>query len=169
MFSGPSLDYISRVSDRLYISGALNRALLEEASIMGISHVISVAKEHNDLPAIRQEPRLPLGFHWCKWEDDAEPKDIDDFLICWEWIQSQERSASLLSRIPPTFLVHCGAGANRAPLMATFMLAMWRRCHPDDAFRVVCERRRYTTSWEYLPNYRTSCIEAVSGVLSPVV
>ena len=106
---------ISRVCDWLYVSGAPSADDLLQLAGNGVALDIDCTAELNDaLPA--GMTRLKLG-----WADDGQPKPASAFLLALTSVGHQFATCSI-TPLAGT-LVHCAAGVNRAPTLATFLLA----------------------------------------------
>ena len=126
---------LSRICTWLWVSGAPSANDLVQLAQQGVTLDIDTTAECQDVlpPTMR---RIKLG-----WVDDGLPKPVADFSQA--LVQVGYQFVMLTNQRIAGVLVHCGAGVNRGPMMATFLLAAfsgtdsqatWQRviaAHPD--------------------------------------
>ena len=126
---------LSRICTWLWVSGAPSASDLAQLAQQGVTLDIDTTTECQDvLPASMRRIKL-------EWHDDGQPKPVADFEQA--LVQVGYQFVVLTGGRVPGVLVHCGAGVNRGPTMATFLLAAfsgtdsqtaWQRvlaAHPD--------------------------------------
>lgn len=150
----------SQITRRLWVGGGLAgpSEVAWLASQGGITHIISAAAELDD-----SKYGSGINFLHVPWHDDGTPKPVEDFTrgLGW-WLEALDSHLKEFGRLPGLY-VHCAAGHNRGPLMATFILAATAGIAADVAFSVIKAQRPVVTAFNQ-SDYRTSCLAALAAI-----
>jgi hypothetical protein len=130
----------------------------------GVTHVISVAAELDDNTL--NVPTGELEFLHIKWLDDGTPKPIEDFLQAIRWIVSESERKSAQGPNLPVLYVHCLAGVNRGPMLATAISSILTGIDPAVAWSYIHARRPQAQAWN-VPAYQQSIIAAWEAYHGP--
>lgn len=151
---------VSTVTARLMVGGGLAGAdEVEYLKAQGVTHIISVAEELDDGALCAA---TGLACYHVRWRDDGRAKDIPDFIQTLIWLLSQD-VAALSSGKQIGVFVHCAAGINRGPTMATFLLAALSGLPADRAWQMITDARPQAHGYE-VPAYRQSVQNALDQV-----
>lgn len=149
---------VSRVADWLLLGGNIagreHMAWLRE---QGVTHIISAACELSDRRLCDEHD---LRYFHLYWHDDRQPKSAGELSYLLMWL-SGEQAALVESGRPMRLYVHCAAGYNRGPLVATFLLAARCGLSADQAWERVKASRPGVTAFEQAV-YRESCEAALA-------
>lgn len=157
--SGPIPFNVSRITERLIVGGGIAGAdELAWLAQQGVTHVISAANGLND-SALGGASQSGLGFLYIPWDDDGLVKPVPDFWTAFAWVAAAEAQLAVLGKQVGLY-VHCAAGVNRGPLMATFILAALSGLPGDEAWKIVHGGRPQAAAFNNA-NYRQSCLSAL--------
>lgn len=154
-----SLAYgVSRVTDWLLLGGDIASAEhMGWLRDQGVTHIICAACELSDRKLCASHD---LRYYHLYWHDDRQPKSAGELCYLLTWL-SGEQAALLESGRPMRLYVHCAAGYNRGPLVATFLLAARCGLSTEQAWERVKASRPGVTAFEHAA-YRESCEEALA-------
>lgn len=151
---------VSRVADWLLLGGEIpgpeHMGWLRD---QGVTHIICAAVELNDR---RLCDAHDLRYFQLYWHDDRQPKSAGELNYLLVWL-SGEQSALVESGRTLRLYVHCAAGCNRGPLVATFLLAARCGLSSEQAWERVKASRPRATAFECLA-YRESCEAALTDL-----
>ncbi|HEX6797135.1 MAG TPA: dual specificity protein phosphatase [Ktedonobacterales bacterium] len=149
---------VSRVADWLLLGGHIpgpeHIGWLRE---QGVTHVICAACELSDRRLCDEHD---LRYYHLYWHDDRQPKSAGELCYLLTWL-SGEQAALVESGKPMRLYVHCAAGYNRGPLVATFLLAARCGLSAGQAWERVKASRPGVTAFEQAV-YRESCETALA-------
>ena len=151
---------VSRVTERLLVGGGLSGpdelAWLRDQ--VGVTHIISAAAELNDA-AIGGASQSGLGFLHIPWVDDGNAKPATDFWTAFACVAAAEAQLAQTNKQVGLY-IHCAAGCNRGPLLATFILAALSGLPADESWKTIKGGRPQATAFDNA-NYRQSCLSAL--------
>jgi len=147
----------TRITERLIVGGGI--AGPDEIAWLvsqGVTHLLSVAAELDDLSLARD---AGLSCKHIAWPDDGQAKPTADFLAAYDWLSHEDALRSASGRQVGLY-VHCAAGVNRGPLMATFLLAALSGLPPATVWTTFVKAQRTQAAGYDNPTYRQSCDDA---------
>lgn len=155
--------YADKVTDWLWIGGAITGPkMLASLVERGVTHVLSVADDHDDRPTCDPVGVIPLHIPWADdVPDDPQKKPVLDFLTALGWALSGDRSLSLQNARFCVY-IHCDSGKHRSALMATFLLAVLGGLSRRAAYDQVKAAHPAAKMWHLKP-YRHSLRRAMKA------
>jgi len=112
-FKSSSMD-MTWLTDRIAVGGGIwNAERMAEVSGAGVTHIINMQIEFDDMPLARPHGIAVL---WNAIDDDFQPKPVEVFE------RGVEFGQSALEEEESKLFIHCAAGVHRAPMMALALL-----------------------------------------------
>jgi protein-tyrosine phosphatase len=150
-------DDVSHVTEWLLVGGEIsNMEQMARLAAQGVTTVINVACEVSDRKLCE---RYSLGYYHLSWYDDQQTKSAREFLHVLGWVDDEEAKLTSEDRSLRLY-VHCQMGINRAPLIATFLLAARQGLSADEAWERIKASRPAAHSFEKSV-YREACLRAL--------
>lgn len=155
---------VARVTDWLLLGGEIpgpeHMGWLRE---QGVTHVICAAGELSDRQLCAEHD---LRYYQLYWHDDRQPKPTGELCYLVTWLAG-EQATLVESGRPLRLYVHCAAGCNRGPLVATFVLAARCGLSAEQAWERVKASRPSATAFECAA-YRESCEAALTELAQQI-
>lgn len=132
-----------------------------------VTHVISVARELDDTALCVPDE---MGFFHLDWDDDAQPKPLQDFLDLLDYAVDEDNQWLRESQTTlPRYYLHCAAGVNRGPMACVFLFAAVSGQSADEVWTLIKAQRPQVNGYQ-VPAYKQSvdaALAAVRGVEQP--
>lgn len=132
-------DMISKVTDTIFVGGAIHPEDLPRLREYGITHIIDAQIERDDAKWL---PANEFGYLWLPTNDDGRTKPL-------EWFEAAINFARRAVRDNPQakFYIHCGMGINRGPSLALAVLRDQTGLLQSEATRLLRQKRPEISDW----------------------
>ena len=151
-----------KVTERLIVgAGLVGVDEVRWLAQQGITHIISAAGELDDAPMVAASGTGIKTYH-LDWADNGLEKPPSDFIGALIWFLQAELQA-VTSGKQVGLYIHCAAGVNRGPTLATFFLAALSGLPADTAWATIQGARPQANGFN-VPAYRQSVLSALEAL-----